>query len=220
MIKKMNVAGIQLDDFSLRECVMAVERMLSENTFHMIEEVDMDKIILAASDEKVQMILNKLDVSIVVDKAIFDTAGENSLVDRIYDTEDCFYEILKRIERNHKAVFVLSDTEKEKEDTLEYLKRKFPRLSVVGSFALENCKGEGDAIVNEINAATVDVILSVLPSPMQEHFLADNKEKMSAVLWYGVGDNRIGKKKDNIWKRLQRRIRVRILENHINKYES
>lgn len=42
-------------------------------------------------------------------------------------------------------------------------------------------------MVNEINALTPDMILSVLPSPDQEHFLMENCEKLSAGLWYGIG---------------------------------
>ena len=42
MIKKIDIAGIQLDNYSARECVMAVERMLNENAFHTVEEVNMD----------------------------------------------------------------------------------------------------------------------------------------------------------------------------------
>ena len=59
MIKKFDIAGIQLDNYSARECVMAVERMLSENAFHTVEEVNMDMIMLAASDEAVSDTLNR-----------------------------------------------------------------------------------------------------------------------------------------------------------------
>ena len=79
--------------------------------------------------------------------------------------------------------------------------------------------GGYDAIVNEINAATVDVILSMMPSPKQEHFLVHNRGKMSAILWYGVGNCKFSKKKYNLWNAIQKRIRIYKLENHINKYE-
>mgnify|MGYP006923435986 CR=1 FL=1 len=38
---------------------------------------------------------------------------------------------------------------------------------------LKTVRGD-DAMVNEINALTPDMILSVLPSPDQEHFLMEN----------------------------------------------
>ena len=76
-----------------------------------------------------------------------------------------------------------------------------------------------DAIVNEINAATVDVILSVMPSPKQEHFLSNNRGKMSVILWYGVGNCKFAKRKYSLLRSIQKRIRIYKLENHIRKYE-
>lgn len=219
MVKKIDIAGIQLDNYSARESIMAVERMLSEVAFHTMEEVNMDMLMLAATNEKVKAALNHLDISIIMDQGIIDAAGERSIIKRGLDREDCFYEIIKRFERNHKTVFILAAKEKELQEITEYIASEFSRLTIAGSIATEDCHGEADAIVNEINAATADVILSVLPSPMQEEFLEDNKDKISAILWYGVGDCKFVKKRDSIWKKIQRRIRIRSLENHINRYE-
>lgn len=219
MIKKIDVAGIQLDNYSARECVMAVERMLSETTFHTVEEVNMDMIMLAESDEKVTDVLNRLNCSIIAENGILEVAGERSLVPREMEASDCFYEIVKRLERNHKSVFFLAQNGKELQEIQSFTEREFPRLQVAGSVVTEDCGDDADAIVNEINAATVDVILSVLPSPKQEHFLADNRGKMSAILWYGVGNGKFAKKKPNIFLKLQKCIRIRRLENHISKYE-
>lgn len=219
MIKKIDIVGIQLDNYSARECVMAVERMLSENTFHTVEEVNMDMIMLAGSDEKVEGVLNCLNCSIIAEKGILDAAGEKSLVSREAEAADCFYEIIKRLERNHKSVFFLAQNVKELQEIRDYVEREFPRLMIAGSVVTEECADDADAIVNEINAATVEVIVSVLPSPKQEHFLADNRGKMSAILWYGVGNGKFAKKKSNLFLKMQKRIRIHRLEKHISKYE-
>ena len=219
MIKKFNIAGIQLDNYSARECVMAVERMLSENAFHMVEEVNMDMVMLAASDEAVSETLNRLDCSIIAEKGILDVAGERSVGYRETDADDCFYEILKRLERNHKSVFLLAEGKKELQEIEQYVKKNFERLTIAGMVATEEFVEDEDAIVNEINAATVDVIFSVMPSPKQEHFLSNNRGKMSAILWYGVGNCKFVKKKFSLLRSIQKRIRIYKLENHIRKYE-
>ena len=85
--------------------------------------------------------------------------------------------------------------------------------------ATEEFVEDEDAIVNEINAATVDVIFSVMPSPKQEHFLSNNRGKMSAILWYGVGNCKFAKRKYSLLRSIQKRIRIYKLENHIRKYE-
>ena len=93
MIKKVDIAGIQLDNYNARECVMAVERMLGENAFHTVEEVNMDMIMLTASDEVVKDTLNHLDCSIIAENGILDAVGEPYVGRRETDADDCFYEI-------------------------------------------------------------------------------------------------------------------------------
>lgn len=219
MIKKIDIAGIQLDNYSARECVMAVERMLSENTFHTVEEVNMDMIMLAASDDAVSEALNRLDCSIIAEKGILDVVGDRSIGHQETYADDCFYEILRRLERNHKSLFLLAEGKKQLQEMEQFLEKNFARLTVAGMVATEEFVEDEDAIVNEINAATIDVILSVMPSPKQEHFLANNRGKMSAILWYGVGNCKFAKKKYSLLRSIQKRIRIYKLENHIRKYE-
>ena len=219
MIKKIDIAGIQLDNYSARECVMAVERMLSESAFHTVEEVNMDMVMLASSDEEVSDTLNRLDCSIIAEKGILSAVGERAVGHRETDADDCFYEILRRLERNHKSIFLLAEGKKELQEIEQYVGKNFERLTIAGMVATEEFVEDEDAIVNEINAATVDVILSVMPSPKQEHFLSNNRGKMSAILWYGVGNCKFAKRKYSLLRSIQKRIRIYKLENHIRKYE-
>ena len=78
---------------------------------------------------------------------------------------------MKRVERNHQTVFVIGDTTEHVEKTCAFLSEHFGKCEILGAEAFENCQGGTDAMVNEINALTPDMILSVLPSPDQEHFL-------------------------------------------------
>ena len=79
--------------------------------------------------------------------------------------------------------------------------------------------GEAESLVNAINSETVDVILSLLPSPTQEKFLLDNKDKLSANLWYGIGDNKFGLRGKGISGGIANMLKVRKLAKHINNYE-
>ena len=45
-----------------------------------------------------------------------------------------------------------------------------------------------DMIVNKINGAETDCILSVLPSPLQENFIQENKPVLDAGVWMGLGE--------------------------------
>lgn len=54
MIKKIDIAGLQLDNYTVREMIMRVDRRISEKILTTIEEVNMDTLALAESDEEVK----------------------------------------------------------------------------------------------------------------------------------------------------------------------
>ena len=68
---------------------------------------------------------------------------------------------------------------------------------------------------------TPDVIFSVLPSPYQEHFLEDNRGKLSARVWYGLGEHYAADEKVHSPLRWMRRIiRRKKLTNRLNEYNN
>ena len=220
MIKKIDIAGIALDNYTVRETIMQIEKQMSDHGFHTIEEVNMDMLMLMETDEAVRQALTTVEHTVIAEAGILDAVGAGSY-QRRHEIEhhDFFYEMMKRIERNHKTVFLIGDTEENTRKAKEDLEEQYPKCVIGGTEALETCQGAVDAIVNEINSTTPDVILSFLPSPMQEHFLVENRDKLSAGLWYGVGDRKHHKPGKRLMEGLRRLIRTRRLEKRLNSYE-
>lgn len=187
MIKEIDVAGIPLDNYSVRELSMILERELSKPGFHTIEEVNTDTLMLTASDDLVRKALLAMEHTVISEAAILEAVNAGTYQRRReVEHHDFFYEIMRLFERNHKKICLLGVEESRTLAMEEKLCGLFPRCTMV-SFALELYEGAADALVNEINAATADVILSILPSPLQEHFFMENRDKLSANLWYGIG---------------------------------
>lgn len=220
MIKKIDIAGIQLDNYTVRETIMQVEKQMADHGFHTIEEVNMDMLMFMESDEAVRQALTTAEHTVIAEAGILDAVGAGSY-QRKHEIEHhyFFYEMMKRIERNHKTLFLIGDTQENTKGAQEELLLNFPKCVISGAEALSECQGAVDAVVNEINASTPDVILSVLPSPQQEHFLVENREKLSAGLWYGVGDRRHQKPVNRLAGAIRNMIRTRTLEKRLNSYE-
>ena len=224
MIKTIDITGIELNNYTVHESIMLLEKHISGNLFHSVEEVTMDTLLLAENDERVRRALELLDDTVIAEISILDATGKHS-AQRRHEVENhtFFYELMKRLERNHKNVFLLGKTEEELEEMKEFLLEYYPRMQFAGMEAMDNCVGELDAIVNEINAATPDAVVSILPSPEQEYFLVDHRDKISAVLWYGRGSGKPVHKKPGIlpafFHALKKRIRTRSLEKRITDYE-
>jgi len=220
MIKKIDIAGIELDNYTVREAIMNVEKMLGNNVFNTLEEVSMDTIMLAETNEKVKSVLASLDYTIIAETGILDAVGEKSLQrEHEIKDRDFFFEFFKRIERNHKSLFLVGESAEDVKETTEFIQEEFPRIKFIGSQVMEECIGTSEKVVNDINASGVDVILSVLPSPAQEAFLFDNKDKLSASLWYGVGKSKLAHGRRGLTESIKNLVRKKKLTKHINNYE-
>ncbi len=189
MIKKIEILGIQLDNYTVQEAMRQVEVYLNNTVMNTIEDVSMEMLVLAGEDESLKECIEQLDLAIVSDKEILKAAGVNS-VQRIKETVEhqFFKEFMKRIIRNSKTVYLFGETAQQVAQLEEVLHQDYERLQIVGSFSMEDCVGDFDGVVNEINIASPDVIFSVLSTPQQEYFLMENKSKMNAKIWYGLGN--------------------------------
>ena len=220
MIKKVDILGIQLDNYTVREAIMCVERYLSNNMLNTIESVSMQMLIDSETDPVLKKVLGSLDLAVIGEKEIIQAAGLGNM-QRIKETEenDFYFEFFKRIERNKKSVFLIADTEEKLEAEKKELLETFPKLIFAGEYAVEKCVGDLDAVINDMNATIPDVIVSVLPSPMQEQFLADHREKMNANIWYGIGGTPLHKKKHGVLDHVKSMIHRGKLKNSINHYD-
>ena len=211
MIKTIDVAGIELDNYSVRETIMNVEKNMSDNGFHTIEEVNMEMLLQAESDEVIREALASVEHTVIAERGILEAVGE-------IDHHDFFYKMMKRIERNRKTIFVVGEKMEQTEQMCERIMELYPKCEVIGAEAIEECSGNLDALINEINSQTPDVIISVIPSPLQEHFLVENREKLSAGLWYGMGTMELEAPKGGVANGIRKMFRAHKLEKHLNHY--
>ncbi len=93
-----------------------------------------------------------------------------------------------------RTVYLLGETREQLSLLEEFLNEGYQGLQALGSYALSECEGDFDKAINEVNIAAPDIILSVIPTPAQEYFLKDHKEKLNAKVWYGLGDHYFDKK--------------------------
>lgn len=221
MIKKIDIAGILVDNYTVREAIRQVEMSMESKGFYLIEEVTVDMLLMAERNEKVKDAIMGVDLTVVVESEILSAAGANNM-QRQHEIEnhDFFAEFMKRLERNHKTVFLLGETVEDIEKVRNIIKESYGRIEFAGEVSMESQLDGTDGVVNEINSATPDVIVSLLPSPGQEIFLQENRDKLSAKIWYGLGRELLVTQKRGVIRRILRRnSRTRMLKKHMNQYQ-
>lgn len=219
MTKKVEILGIQLDNYTVREAIMCVERYLTNGVLNTIETVSLQMLMDSEKNPALREALGSLDLTVIGDREILEAAGIGTM-QRIRETEenDFYFEFFKRIERNQKSVFLLGETAEKTGEFQAELEREFPRLIFAGSYAVDQCGGDVDAVINDMNAAMPDVVASALPSPLQEEFLGSHKAKMDAGIWYGVGKIPAQGERRGVLARLKSRIHRGKLVSSMNQY--
>lgn len=195
MIKKVELLGIEIDNYTVREAMLKVETYLNNTVMNTIEAISMEMLVRAQEDETLKDCIEGLDLAIINEKEILQAAGVNS-PQRVRETSErqFFKEFMKRIIRNNKTVYLFGATKQSVEELETFLMEDYGDLKIVGKFAIEDCVGDFDGVVNEINIVSPDVIFSVISTPEQEYFLMENQGKMNAKVWYGLGSDYASKR--------------------------
>ena len=70
MIKKVDILGIQLDNYTVREAIMCVERYLSNNVLNTIESISLQMLIDSETNPVLKEVMSSLDLAIIGEKEI------------------------------------------------------------------------------------------------------------------------------------------------------
>lgn len=220
MKKTISIAGIELDNHTVRESVIKAEQGLEANSFYKIQEVTMDMLMMADSNERIRQALQIMDLTIIAENEILDAVEQNTMQRQHEIAEKAFfYELMKLLERNHNTIFLLADTEAKILEFSGYLNEEFPKIQIKGMEIIGAEMEQEDGVVNEINVAHPDVVIGMLPSPQQEIFLLDNCDKLLAGLWYGTTGDISSQKGTGLLSLLRKHMKVKTLEKHITDYE-
>ena len=105
MIKTIDFAGIELDNYTVREMIMNVEKDMSDHGFHTIEEVNMDTLMLAETDELVRKAIGFAEHTVIAENGILEAVGAGSYQHRHeIEHHDFFFELMKRVEQSSDGV--------------------------------------------------------------------------------------------------------------------
>ncbi len=220
MAKKIRLLGLEFFNYPLREELQIAQEALDDEKLQIILTVSMQSLVKAGELRQVAECVEQADLVVADDPEILRAAGITS-VQRIREAEDhlFFKELMKRLQRLQRRVYIAASRTAALEKALEVLAEHYEKLPIAGTYSIEEYP-DMDRMINEINSAAPDVILSVMPTPEQEEFLAENRGKLLARLWYGLGEDCgiLLEKKGLLW-RVRRLIRLGMFRMHVNEYE-
>ena len=92
-----------------------------------------------------------------------------------------------------------------------HIEKYYRNMVISGMEAVEERPGIDDMIINKINGAETECVLSALPSPFQEDFVERSAHLLDARLWLGIGEGIQNTRHTNVKKKRIRDIFVKLM---------
>ncbi|MCR5655536.1 MAG: hypothetical protein K6G07_07870 [Lachnospiraceae bacterium] len=220
-MRKINVLGIPLEDYTIRESMKNIDGFYRDGKLGTIGIITMKGLIRAQDDEDIKSWMSSLDMTIPADVDILHAGGIEAR-NRERDVESCAFlrEFLKKLVRQKKKVYLLSET-RESVNQLEASLRVYePGIAVVAKSALDEIEQDHEFLVNDINVKMPGALISNLNSPLRERFRAENYMKLNAGIWLMLRPDWDAAKQNNgIFKRLNERFVKRWFRLRVNNYK-
>lgn len=191
-MKEINLLGISLIDYTLKESLKLSNHYLNNGALNTILVVSTRVLVEAGENPEYKKWIESMDMTVCGETDILratDSATRNRLKE--VESGEFIREFLHRLAWNHKKVFLLSSSEQQ----LEFLKRKVQEvhsnLVIVGQYVLEDDTNGMDSFINEINDVVPNVIISSMPHPLQEQLMYENRMKMNANVWLALPEHSV-----------------------------
>lgn len=188
--KTIELLGMRMENYTVRESLLRLDSFLGSTGLNIIETVTIRQILLAGDHPVIKECLEQADLRIIGECAILSEAG-GVTAQRMREVRerDFLQELLRRMARGKKRVFLVAMTDERIEQMKERFAEMVPEFSEEGSLSVGDRALDMDAVVNEINGATPDIVISALDSPAEETFVVSCKDKVGTGVWYGIGES-------------------------------
>ncbi|MCI8292578.1 MAG: teichoic acid biosynthesis protein [Hespellia sp.] len=221
MEETLIIFGIEIDNQTSKESMKSAIALMEREGLGTIELVTMEMLLQEQDNQELKQIVRAMDLVLPGTKEILEMADftEKEARSLQYPSERPFLQLfMKFLQKNQKRIFVLAESEMEKEMTVDLLLQGNKGILIAGSGILSKENASEDTVVNDINGLEIDCILSVVPSPQQEQFIAHSAALLNANIWLGCGNLlRMGYKEKQYLNRVKNFVARRIFHHQVGK---
>lgn len=218
MNEKIKVLDVPISNYTAKEAMKKVVEFMQTEPINVIEMVTTNTLIQLLDKEEQKKCIEEFELTFVGDKSILEAAG---VTDSKYLKEAerlTFVKMMMRfLHKNHSRVFLLAEKEPSLQKLKSYVESAYSGIQIVETATMEEHGKSNDMIVNRINGAEADCIISALPSPLQEEVILRNRSLLNARIWFGLGTELRGRQDTSGTNRLKMFFTQHIVKKKIEK---
>lgn len=189
MDEKIQVLDLQIDNLTAKDAVKRVVSYMETEPISVVEMVTMNTLAKFQQDETAKELFDNFDIALASDKGMLEAAGETD-ERRLKEVDELLFikMVMRFLHKNSARVFLLAEDEADLQKLEMYMKEDYSNIQVVDKATMQENAASDDMLLNLVNGAEAECILSALPSPVEEKFIYRNKSLVNAKVWLGFGN--------------------------------
>lgn len=221
-MNQINVLGIDLNNYSLKESLVLTEKYLQEGALNTILYIDAKMLIMAGQDEKYKEYLSKCDMTIINDEGILQALPRIN-VKKIEDIRESKYTriLLKKLAYGHKRIELLADNAANLQALSDRLFNYRDDLNIVSKISMDALKDSTEEMLNQINDVVPDVIISQMEETRQVVLMEESRSRMNCKLWIGLPQKTIIlKEEETVRRKIFNKLFHSFFKKEVRRYET
>jgi N-acetylglucosaminyldiphosphoundecaprenol N-acetyl-beta-D-mannosaminyltransferase len=189
MNEKIQVLGLGIDNLTAKDAVKRVVSYMETEPVNVVEMVTMNTLGKFQQDETAAELFEHFDIALASDKGILEAAGVTD-ERRLKEVDELLFikMVMRFLHKNSSRVFLLAEDVADLQKLEMYMQEDYSNVQVVGTATMEENAASDDMLLNLVNGAEAECILSALPSPVEEQFIFRNQALVNARVWLGFGN--------------------------------
>ena len=188
MGEKINIFDVEIPCIKAKEAMIRAMDYMEQESLNTIELLSIKMLLNGQEDTQWKEQLNGLSMVLPGSVEILEAAQvKDSTLLRETDDKLFLRMFMKYMQKNHKKLFLLAESEEKLDKAEELLIRQNRGIQIIGKAVITQDGELIQNVINAINGTETDCILSVLSSPFQEQFIQRNKALLNARVWLGCG---------------------------------
>ena len=189
MNEKIQVLGLGIDNLTAKDAVKRVVSYMETEPVNVVEMVTMNTLGKFQQDETAAELFEHFDIALASDKGILEAAGVTD-ERRLKEVDELLFikMVMRFLHKNSSRVFLLAEDMADLQKLEMYMQEDYSNVQVVGTATMEENAASDDMLLNLVNGAEAECILSALPSPVEEQFIFRNQALVNTRVWLGFGN--------------------------------
>jgi N-acetylglucosaminyldiphosphoundecaprenol N-acetyl-beta-D-mannosaminyltransferase len=180
--------GVRIDAVTFEQVLASIEEFIADGRPHQIVTVNPEFVMAAQSDVEFRHIINSSALALPDGVGVW-WAGRHlgrPLPDRITGVDLVERLAALSADRGYR-LFFLGAMPDVADEAVEVMRKRYPGMAVVGTYAGSPRREEDAAIVERVRATIPDVLFVAYGAPAQDHWIARNMGRLKVPVCIGVG---------------------------------